>query len=839
MSFASLTNALEAFVFRRRLVLVLGFAALTALMAFYCTRIRVDASFNKQLPLQHPYIQTFTKHQEQFGSANRVIIALMAKGAPASSTSSPAAPTIFTPAFFKTLKAATDEVFFMPGVERSQVQSLFTPNTRYVEVVEDGFAGGTVIPAGFQNTPGELAVVRENVIKSGKVGQLVANDFSGAIISAQLIETDPVTGKKLDYIAVAHDLETRIRQKFQSDEVSVHIIGFAKVIGDVSEGARGVVVFFFVSFFVTGLLVYLYSHSLRMTIPPLICSFVAVVWQLGLLSALGYGIDPLSILVPFLVFAIGVSHAVQMVRAFRAEMFAGQDNVSAARGAFRQLLIPGGAALLADTFGFLTMLVIKIQTIQELAITASLGVAVVIVSNLFLLPILLSYQKIPARYQTRVAARKVHTDALWRKVSRIMEPKPSIAILIVSAILGVFAWYKSQEVRIGDLHAGVPELRQNSRYNRDSRLITEKFSIGVDILSVMVETEPNGCVNYDVLSLMDDLEGRLRALPGVKSVISVPTVAKMVNAGWNEGSLKWRILPRHPNALAQAVSPIETATGLLNADGSVMPMMIFLTDHKAETLRSVTDTVKAFQAEHSAPTVGAALRRDSDSAEALRRDSSSAASRPDPADPSRDKPAPTPNPAGTTFRLASGNAGVMAATNEVVHDAQFPILLWVFGAVIGLCLLTFRSWKATLCIVIPLALVSWLAYVVMVYLQIGLKTSTLPVVALGVGIGVDYGIYLYAKLRAALESGEYFEDAMYLAFTQTGSAVVFTGLTLAIGVSMWLFSDLKFQADMGVLLTFMFLVNMLGAIILMPALARWLFRHHTRKNGTSAPFSRP
>jgi predicted RND superfamily exporter protein len=503
-----------------------------------------------------------------------------------------------------------------------------------------------------------------------------------------------------------------------------------------------------------------------------------------LLSVLGYGIDPLSILVPFLVFAIGVSHAVQMVRAFRAEMFAGQDNVTAARDAFRQLLIPGGAALLADTFGFLTMLVIKIQTIQELAITASLGVAVVIVANLFLLPILLSFQKIPASYQARVAKRKVVTDGLWRKVSLIMEPTPSIVILVVAGLLGVFAWYKSQEVRIGDLHAGVPELRQNSRYNRDTRVITEKFSIGVDILSVIVEGEPNACVDHETLTLMDELEGQLRELPCVQSVVSVPTIAKIVNAGWNEGSLKWRIIPRHPQALAQAVSPIETATGLLNADGSVMPMMIFLTDHKAESLRRVVETTKAFQTQHASSKI--------------------------------------------RFQLASGNAGVMAATNEVVQAAQFPILLWVFGAVIGLCLLTFRTWKATLCIVIPLALVSWLAYVVMVYLQIGLKTSTLPVVALGVGIGVDYGIYLYAKLRTALEAGAYFEDAMYTAFTQTGSAVVFTGLTLAIGVSTWLCSDLKFQADMGVLLTFMFLVNMLGAIVLMPAIARWLFRHHSR-----------
>ena len=170
----------------------------------------------------------------------------------------------------------------------------------------------------------------------------------------------------------------------------------------------------------------------------------------------------------------------------------------------------------------------------------------------------------------------------------------------------------------------------------------------------------------------------------------------------------------------------------------------------------------------------------------------------------------------------------MAATNEVVQAAQRPIVLWVFGAVIALCLVTFRSIRATLCIVLPLAIVSWLAYALMVYLQIGLKTSTLPVVALGVGIGVDYGIYIFARLQSELRAGAFFEDAMFTAFKDTGAAVVFTGLTLAIGVSTWIFSALKFQADMGVLLSFMFLVNMLGAIVLLPALARWLFRHHTR-----------
>jgi predicted RND superfamily exporter protein len=268
-------------------------------------------------------------------------------------------------------------------------------------------------------------------------------------------------------------------------------------------------------------------------------------------------------------------------------------------------------------------------------------------------------------------------------------------------------------------------------------------------------------------------------------------MAKILNAGFSEGSLKWRVLPRNPQALSQAASPIETATGLLNRDASVMPVMIFLSDHKAETLRAVTTAVTAFSAAHP-----------SDKA---------------------------------TFLLASGNAGVMAATNEVVQAAERPILYWVFGAVIALCLITFRSLRATLCIVVPLVIVSYLAYALMVSLGIGLKTSTLPVVALGIGIGVDYGIYLFARLLSGLKAGEYFEDAMFEAFKDTGTAIVFTGLTLAIGVSMWIFSDLKFQADMGLLLTFMFLVNMFAAIILLPAMARWFWRHHHSRRESARP----
>ncbi len=716
--------AFTAWMFRWRSPLIAVFAVLTAVMTWFAVHLRVDASFEKSLPQGHPYIATFTQYQAQFGGANRVIVALMARQG-----------DMFTPEFFRELQRATDEVTFLPAVNRSQVQSLFTPNVRYLEVVEDGLSAGNVIPPGFTPGPAGFARVKENILKSGKLGQLVANDFSGAIVSAQLLEVDPRTGERIDYAKVAAGLE-QIRQRIERDShgtLSVHVIGFAKIIGDVRDGAMGVLALFGVSVLVTALLVWNYAGRWKLALAPVLCSLVAVIWQLGALTALGFGIDPFSILVPFLVFAIGVSHGVQKICTFRNEAFKGQDGPAAAQAAFMQLIVPGIVALMTDTVGFITMLVIRIPTIQELAITASLGVAVIIITNFFLLPLLLSYLHLPPSYARWVAARRQSGDRLWARLVKGLSPLPSLTIIATGLGLGVWGAWVAGRIHIGDTQAGVPELRQESRYNADTRVITTKFNIGVDVLTVIVETPPNGCVDHEVVTLMDEFEGAVRAVPAVRSVISLPSMAKIVNSAFSEGALKWRVLPRNEQALAQAVSPIETSTGLLHSD----------------------------------------------------------------------------------------------ASDEVVKAAERPILYWVFGAVIVLCLITFRSVRATLCIVVPLAIVNYLAYALMVYLGIGLKTSTLPMVALGVGIGVDYGIYIFALLQSSLRAGAYFEDAMYDALKDAGAAVMFTGFTLAIGVSTWVFSELKFQADMGVLLTFMFLVNMVGAIILLPAMARWFWHHRS------------
>lgn len=760
---------LEELVFRYRPVTLAVFVLITVVLGWFASKTRIDASFDKQLPTGHEYIENFKKHRTQFGGANRVVIALVAKQG-----------DIFTPEFFRTLKAVTDETYYLPGVDRAQVTSIYTPNVRYIEVVEDGLAGGNVIPADFTSDALGLERVRQNIIKSGRVGMLVANDFTGAAVIASLLEVDPATGKRLDYAQVAAALEHNIREKYQSDQISIHIIGFAKVIGDITDGARGVLVFFGIALVISAVLLFYFSQSLMLTVLPLLTSFCAVIWQFGILNLLGFGIDPLSILVPFLIFAIALSHATQMLRSFRYEINMGKAEPAAARASFSNLFVPGCVAILTGTVGFSTIYLVAVPTIQELAITASLGVFLIIFTDRFLLPVLISYTRMSAGFRKRVNFRRFALQPYWRRLTNFTTgPVSSVVIILVSLALLVFGWVKSSQVKIGDLHAGVPELRQDSRYNKDTAMVTKEFSIGVDVITVLVETVPNGVIDHDIMALVDRFGWHMRNVEGVQSTMTLPDVAKTINSGWNEGSLKWRIIPRNPAALAQAVSPVETATGLLNDDGSVIPVMIYLRDHKAETIKRVVAAVKEFRAIHGT---------------------------------NRAK-----------FQLATGNVGVMAATNEVVSAAQNPMVMWVYAAVIVLCLISFRSWRGALCVIVPLVVVSYLGYALKYYLNIGLKTSTLPVIALGVGIGVDYGIYLFSAIQERLEEGETFEDALCFAFATMGTSVMFTGSALAAGVGTWAWSALKFQADMGILLSFLFFFNMLGAMLLMPAIGRWLF----------------
>jgi predicted RND superfamily exporter protein len=459
-----------------------------------------------------------------------------------------------------------------------------------------------VIPSGFQGTDEDLQKVRANVNKSTEIGRTVAGDFSGALVSASLLEVDPQTGKRLNYFDVASKLED-LRAKYASDRHSVHIIGFAKAVGDIREGTRGVLTFFLIAFAITVGLMYWFLKDWRLTLVSVFVALLPVLWLLGSLPVLGYGIDPLSILVPFLIFSIGVSHAVQMARSWERDVVSGTDSHTAARRAFAKLFIPGTLALLTNVLGFAVIMLIPIDIVRELGVTASLGVGWMILTNKVLLPILLSFISMPAESKRAHASQDSQLKKVWEAASHGVEPRRAMTILAIAGVVLLIGVWQAHNLKVGDYGIGVPELRPESRYNRDNARILAKFAIGVNTLGVVAHTKDvqGACTNYEIMSAIDDFDWHMQNVPGSQSVISLPALAKVVNAGFNEGSLRWRQLPRDPQVMAQGVTPIDTSTGLLNPDCSNMQVLVNTTDQQGETIAGLVAEVKRYAAAHPTP----------------------------------------------------------------------------------------------------------------------------------------------------------------------------------------------------------------------------------------------
>lgn len=834
-------RAVMPLVYARR-ALSFGLLVLaTIVLGYHALQLRPDAGFDKQLPLDHPYMKVFRKYEKTFGGANLISIAVMRKDG-----------DIYDAHFLDILRKLTDAVFFLPGVDRAHVSSLFTPDLTYFEIVEGGIDFGNIVPRDFEPTPQMLATVRAHVAKSGIIGRYVSLDQHGAMIVASLLEHHPGTGERLDYHRLASQLEDQLRARVESPtmyeyrlktarppyqagdliwrgytdygwklpfhqfeaekkdadgkpilvsgrdvsltvlknpdyspDLSVHIIGFAKVIGDVTDASLQVTAYFGIAILLVVALLWMFCGSFRLSLLPLSAALTAVIWELGLLDLAGYGLDPFAILVPFLILSIGVSHGVQYINSWSAEVCENERSAfDASVETFRRLFLPGSVAILTNVIGFATLMFIKIPIVREMAVNAALGMAAVIITNKVMLPIALTWVRLPdaATFRARQRRRRQAGEWLWERIAGLTQARNALIALSLSAVALGWALWMYPKLIIGDTQAGVPELRPDSRYNRDAALIAREFSIGVDILKVIVETGHYGCMDSGVMHALDRFTWVMLNQPEVRSTLSLATVAREVRGLWNEGAPDWKVLPRNPQALGQLVGRVPSSLGLQNPDCSAMPALIFTADHRAATLTRLTDAVKAF-----------------DKAEQDKADGGS----------------------GAHFALASGNLGVMAATNEEIRAREIVVILWVHLTLLVFVWISFRSWAAVVCIIAPLVLCSLLTYGFMATLGIGMKSATLPVAAFGVGIGVDDGIYLWGALMRGLASGADLRGAFRDALRAAGKATTFTSLALIVSVATWLFSGLQFQADMGLLLLFMFTTNLLGAILLMPALG-WL-----------------
>lgn len=763
-------SLLERLIFGRRAWIIGLCLLLTVVLGVSATRLRLNANFEGMLPTEHQYIQNYLQNRAGLkGLSNSLRIIVETKQ-----------ESIYNREYLGRLQKINDEIFLLPGVDRPFMKSLWTSNTRWVAVTAEGLDGGRVMPDSYDGSPKSLEAVYSNVTRSGQIGQLVAADQKSSAILVPLLSFDPETREPLDYQKLSQRLED-IRAKYETPELKIHIVGFAKVIGDLIHGLTKMMVFFVVAIAMAALLLYWYTRCLRSTSVVLICSITAVVWQLGILPLFGFELDPYSVLVPFLVFAIGMSHGAQKMNGIIQDIGRGAQRIVAARFTFRRLFLAGVTALLCDAVGFAVLGIIKIDAIRQLAWIASIGVAVLILTNLILLPVLLSYIGVgerAARRSLETEKRQQNERSFLSRMARFLTSWRGAAFVVAHAVaLGAYGFMVAGGLKVGDLDAGASELRVDSRYNVDNRYAVANYGASSDVFVIMVKTPDGKCGDYDTLMRVDALEWQLRQLPEVVSTASLATLSRRMLLGLNEGNGKWyELLPNQSmlNSVMMQVPP-----EFFNQGCNLLPVFAFLKDHKADTLKRVAGEAQEFADSNQSP--------------------------------------------NAQFLLAAGNGGIETATNEVVGKASVEMLYWVYGAVVILCFVTFRSWRAVVCSVIPLVLTSVLCEALMVKLNIGVKVATLPVIALGVGIGVDYSLYVMSVMLSAMRRGVSLADAYAEAMRFTGGVVLLTAFTLAGGVATWLLSPIKFQADMGALLAFMFIWNMVGALILLPALARLFF----------------
>ncbi|MBN3776528.1 MMPL family transporter [Burkholderia sp. Ac-20345] len=777
-----LVSRLERLFFGHRAIVLAAIGLFTVAMAVFALQLRMDAGFEKQMPIGHEYIRTFQQYRNDLLGANRITVVVRAKHG-----------SIWTPDGLTRLYKVTQAVTYLPNVDRIGVRSLWTSNAFVNEITDEGFRAepiisGTITPD--QLTPEIVEKIRRATTLGGYVGTLVSHGEDSAMITAELNERDSA-GKVLDYVAFNHLLEQKIRQPFEDAGYDVQIIGFAKQIGDIADGAKAVLGFCAIALLLTALAVYWYCHSLRFTVLLIACSLTSLVWQFGTLKLLGFGLDPLAVLVPFLVFAIGVSHGVQQVNFIVREISHGHSSYEAARRSFSGLLVPGVLALITAFVSFITLLLIPIPMVRELAITASLGVAYKIVTNLILLPVAASCFNFTKRYADSALKRGERRSAWLRPLARIAQPKYAGATVALTLVVFALAAWQSRDRVIGTLQPGAPELRADARFNRDATSISGSYDMGLDWLTVAIESVGKACDNPAVGLYEDDFAAAMRTEPGVVSVQSYSGMLRAYNQGYNEDYPKMNVVPIAPENYGAVSVDVGRVKGFMKADCTMSAVHLFLTDHKATTINRILDDVKQYRASHPFP--------------------------------------------GITVRLAAGNAGVLAATNEEVAGSELPMMLYVYGAILILVFLAYRDWRAMIACCAPLSVATFIGYWFMKELQIGLTVATLPVMVLAVGIGVDYAFYIYNRLQVHLASGQTIVKAVQHALLEVGVATIFTAITLAIGVATWSFSALKFQADMGKLLAFMFLVNLLMAMTALPALASVLERRFPRRKPARAP----
>jgi predicted RND superfamily exporter protein len=754
-------------ILRRRFIVLGVVGALTAFFGYFAAQTQLVTSFGELLPQNHPFIQVAHKYDQYFGSVNNVTVMIEAKEG-----------TIYNRAIIGKIVQMTRDMDLVYGIQHGSVRSI--ASSSYFRPLAGGVILNTpVLPNGdIPKTAGELEELESNVHKNPGVifGRFVSLDDKAAVIEGSFLET------RLDYTRIFDEIRKIVVAPERDASVHIYYGGQPILYGWVYHYTPEFLWIFVATVLAVWMLLYLYFQDWRGALRPTISGVICAIWGLGFIRLLGFGLDPLVLVIPFLITARAVSHSVQMHDRYYEEFYRLRDKERAILSSFSELFVPSLSGILTDAFGVLVILLVPVLFLQRLAITASFWIAAIIVSELILNPIVYYYLDPP---RIEVIERREHGlfKRMLQSIARPMLERSgriaTFAATIVVIALCAFFW---SGLKVGDPSSESPILWPNSAYNRSMAAIQSEFGAIEQFVVVAELAKRDSLNNPKLYHVMDEYERYMERDPAVGRTFSVADLLSNGGSALREFQPKWNVLPTTVRGTGQLLggllagaSPDSTAY-IITPRRDATQMTVYSKDREGENVQRIVLRTQRFfdEPRHRVP--------------------------------------------GVTFSLAAGIIGELAAANQEIIDNDLLLNILAFATIYIIILITYRSFMAGLYLLFPLALANAAINAYMGAHNIGININTLPVVTVGVGFGIDYSIYIVSRIIEGLALGWDLKGSTYTALITSGKAVAFTALTLVASVLFWYWSSIRFDAEMGMLLAVWMFVSMLGAMSILPVL---------------------
>jgi hypothetical protein len=613
-------------------------------------------------------------------------------------------------------------------------------------------------------------------------GPFVSYDSKKTLILVDFFE------ETIDYSVVFNEL-TRIRERTEDDNHITNIAGEPMHLGYIKFHTAQVLLILAITVLAIVVMLYVYYRSKRAMFVPIMSAVTSAIWGLGFMALMGFNLDPLMLVLPFLISLMTARHSMQFMSRYMEEFEKTCDVKQASQNIIETMFIPGLTSIMTDALGISLVAIATIPVLMKISIACSFwSVATVILSMLFT-PLVLSYIPESQRFLEEAKKRKEsgsgdgtmdYRDKFLRMLGRWIPRRGRWYIAVVSIVLSIVSFYYASQIIVGDFMPGSSILWPFHRYNKDAFRITFSMPL-LNPLYVIVEGEQGNFITQGTtLREMDKFQRHVAKHERVMFVNSIAGNLPAFLVASYEDNPQWSHLPKEDKVLSflarHMVYSGEPGTWdrYIDMQDKYANIIIYCRDKMPKTVESVMDYIKAYLKD-------------------------------------------TPGPPGGKYVLAGGAVGTQAAIRETIADAQIWNLIFALGGVLVLVALEFKSLTAGLILTIPLAISNYFTFALMGAYHIGLTTNTFPVASVGIGLGVDYGIYFVGRLVEERKKGLDLSEAIYKALTTNGKSIIQIATTITIGLLLWVFSALKFQAEMGLLLAIILTLNMFGALLLVPA----------------------